>query len=582
ELLFRVTLPGTQPALPPQFVQDGTNPTSPVVDSGFVVYVQIVDPALKAYSVYANISEVPGSGLPSKDLMSYSATTGLFTLSLPNGGSATGTYYIFVNASDNLSSDSIAIPVTIVTGAVPPSGIALAVSPFPVVNRTVETVYATVQNAANVAGTVVVTFHAGGGSIGTATGPISAGGFAQFTTSWTPTAIGSYTLSAQANVSVGGTPTGALNVTVFPAVLFISHNVVAGTRLVNNTSAYLAEELQAAGFPFTASFVACNVALPTTAALQAYDVVVIDWGSTATGTCAATPSATEQGKITGAMVGSSFTSFLLVGSAEFASTGCASYSATFRSDFGITGSSGTCIATSASATTAVTYTANAGQGLRRDGIGALTLNKTLAGSAGFLPYAYFSQGATNGFLSSASGVIGSFIHAVGKGRGIVIGTDPALLMTTLPAPASAAWGNGAGGTALVYNTMNYLSRFSTASSPGRAVGDYAIAGATLTGLSAGHLSYIYVTIRSNGPVGGLVIVSLTTNGTQALFGGAPVSSTVALLTNGQNVTAVLTWEAPVSGSYSLAVTAVSFQSNLFGSLTQLPLNVLNKPIVYVP
>jgi hypothetical protein len=583
QLLFRVTLPGSIPNLPPQFVAQGTTPTNPVVFSGFSIYAQIVDSTLKPQSVYANVSQIPGSGLPAKDLMSYSSTTGLYTLSVPNGASVAGTYYVFVNATDNLSqTNTIAIPVIIGIGSVPNSGVAVAVSPFPVVNRTAETIFATVQNSAGSAGTVSLTFKAGATVLGTTSGPISAGGYAEFTNAWTPTAVGTVTLSVLANVSVGGAPTGALNVTVFPAVLFISHNVVAGTRLVNNTSAYLAEELQAAGFPFTPMFVACNAALPAATSLEAYDVVVIDWGSTATGTCATTPSTTEQGKITTAMAASSFTSFLMVGSSEFTATSCASYAAAFRSDFGMTGSSGTCIGTSSSATTAATYSAVSAQGFRRDGIGALTINKTLAASSGFLPYAYFSQGGSNTFLSTASGAVGIFTHVAKTGRGVMIGTDPALLMTTLPAPASAAWGQGAGGSAVLYNAMNYLSKFSTSGSTGRTFGDYAISGATLTGLSAGHLSFIYVTIRSNGPVGGLVEVSLTTNGTQALYGGAPVSTTVALLTTGQNVTAILTWEAPVSGSYSLAVTATSFQSNLFGTLTQLPLNVLNKPTVYVP
>ena len=582
ELLFRVTLPGSQPALPPQFVQDGINPGAPTVGSAFTVYVQIVDPQLKSYSVYANLSQVPGTGLPTKDLMTYSSTTGLYTLSVPNGASGAGTYYIFVNASDtNALANSIAIPLTVGVGAVPPSGIALAVSPFPVVNGTAETIYATVQNAANSAGTVTVTFHAGAALIGTTSGPITAGGVAEFTMAWTPITVASYTLSAQANVSVGGTPTGALNITVFPATLFISHNVVAGTRLVNNTSAYLAQELQAAGFPFTAMFVPCNSALPAATTLELYDLVVIDWGSSATGPCAATPSTTEQGKITTAMASSAYTNFLLVGASEFLSTGCSSYSSAYKADFGITGgSSGTCIGTSSSSTSAVTYTSVPAQGFRADGIGTLTLNKTLAGSSGFLPYAYFSQGGAHIFLATGTGAIGVFTHVARTGRGVVIGTDPALLMTTLPAPASAAWGNGAGGTAVVYNALNYLARFSSSSSTGRAFGDYAIAGATVVGVSASHLTSIYVTIRSNGPVGGLVIISLTTSGELALYGGAPVTTTVSLLTNGQNVTTVLTWEAPAAGSYVLAVAATTFQATLYGSLTQLPLNVLNNPTVF--
>ena len=581
QLLFRITLPGQNPVLPPQFVLSGISPASPIINQGFSVYVQIVDPALKPYSVYANVSQVPGTGLPALNLMSYSAATGQFALIIPNGATAAGTYFIFVNASDNNSgANTVAIPAVIGAGPIPPASVLIGVSPSPPVNGTAGTIYATVRNTAAAASNVNVTFRVGGNIIGVASGPISAGGTATFSHAWTPTSTGTAILSAQANVSGGGTPTGALNVTVFPKMLFIAHNVLAGTRLTNNTSAYLAEQIQAAGFPFTAQFIACNALLPAAATLQTYNVVVIDFGSTATGTCAATPATTEMNKITGAM-SAGFTNFLLVGSSFFSATTCASYTATFLTDFGIKGTVGTCVAHGVSATAAVTYAPTLASGFRQDGIGALTLNKTFQGSAGFEPYNYFSQGSNHGFLSTASGVFGSWFKASGNGRGIAIGTDPALLMTTLPAPASAAWGVAAGGTAVVYNVLNYASGFSTSTSPGRAFSDYAIAGATLVGLSAAHLTNVYVTLRANGPVADLVAASLTVNGTIAVYGGQPVSTAISLLPNGQNVTIVLTWEAPTSGAYNLAIVLQSFGSS-FGSLTQLPINIINKPTNFAP
>jgi hypothetical protein len=582
QLLFHVPLPGTNPVLPPQFVVQGTNPSNPTVDQPFSVYVQIVDSALLSYSVFASVSQVPGSGLPAVKQMTYSASTGQFSISFPNGATLAGTYYVFVNATDNLSqTNTVAIPIVIGTGPIPPAGITLAVSPVPPVNQTLETIYATVLNTGASPGTVNVTFHVGATTIGTASGPITAGGTATFSHTWTPASTGTFLITAQANVTGGGTPTGALNVTVLPRVELISHNVLALAHPVNNTSAYLAEAISAAGYPVTVIFVACNAALPTAVAMEAYDLVVIDFGSASTGTCAATPSTTEQAKITTSMAAVQ-NDFFIVGASFFTATACGSYGATLLTDFGIKGTSGTCFGTSASATTAATYTSNSAAGFRRDGIGALTINKTLNGVSTTVPYAIFSQGATNQWFSTASGTVGSWAKVANVGRGVALGTDPARLMTTLPAPISTAWGIGAGGTSVAYNVLNFLSGLSSASSPGRAFPDFAISGATLIGISAAHLTQVYVTLRANGPVGGLVTASLAVNGTIALYEGLPVSATVALLPNGQNVTVVLTWESSTSGPYTIGIIAVSFDGSLFASMGQLPINILNEPTVFVP
>lgn len=585
QLLFRVTLPGNNPNLPPQFVTEGTNPTNPIVSQSFTIYAQIVDPTLKANSVYANVSEIPGSGLPAFNKMTYSSVTGLWTLTVANGANAAGTYYVFVNASDNPvsgspQSNTVAIPVIVGTGLIPPSGVTLSVNPTPPVNGTAATIYARVVNTGASASTVQVTFRAGTTLVGTASGPISAGGTAEFSEAWTPTAVGTVLLTAQANVSGGGAPTGALNVTVYPSVLFIAHSVTAGTRLANNTSAYLEQEIQAAGFPFSTMFVACNVALPAASTYEPYDLVIIDFGSTSTGTCAATPSTTVQGYFTTAMASPYYTSFLILGSSFFSSTTCSSYSANLLTDVGIKSSGTTCFTASTSTTSAITYTATTASGFLSNGVQSLTLNKTLVGSTGFRPYDYFAGVTGHGFLSTASGTFGAFTKGTNLARGAAIASDPPLFMTTLPAPTSAADGLGAGGTEVLYNTLNYLAGISTSSSPGHATPDFAVSGVTLLGISASHLSYVYVTVRGNGPTGGLVTVSLTVNGTLALYNGAPVQTTFAVPSSGSDTTVVLTWQAPGVASYQLAVVAASFDGSLYATMSQLPISVLNQATTF--
>ncbi len=590
-LLYRVTLPGLVVNLPPQFVAVGTTPAQPTAGEAFTVYAEIVDPTLKTDSVYANVSQIPDPGIGTDTLMTYSSTTNLWTITVPNGAPAAGTYYVFVNATDNSANgaqvNSVAIPVVVTSSAASGGGssdVAISVNPTPPVNGTAGTVYAAVTNPGTSLASATVTFYSSGATIGSSTADVQAGGTTQFSASWTPSSIGVTLLSADANFTSGVDLTGALNVTVYPSVLYIAHSEVSG-RLSNNTSAYLAEEIQAAGFPFTESFVPCTSNLVSAATTyEAYNLVIIDFGSTNGGSCATTLSTTQQGYVTTAMTSSSRTAFLVVGASVFSTTSCATsgYTAAFLTDLGISngGGSGTCFTSGTATTTSLTWTSTAASGFLGDGIGTLTLNKTLAGSTGFRPYSYFAKGTTHTFLTAAGEPIGSWTKVTGAGRGAAIGTDPSLIMSTLPAPTSAAWGVGGAATEVLYNVLNYLSGLSSASTPGHAMPDFAISGATLVGVSASHLSYVYVTVRGNGPAGGLVTVSLTINGTLALFNGAPVLAEISVPSSGQDVTTVLTWEAPGVANYQLAVVGSSVSGTLYATTSQLPLNVLNQATVF--
>lgn len=585
ELLFRVTLPGATPILPPQFVAEGTSPAAPTVSQAFTLYVEISDPNLNPNSVYANVSAVPGSGLGTTDKMTYSASAGQFQLSFPSGANTVGTYYVFVNASDaspnGAARNTVAVPIVIsaASSSGEANGVQIAVSPLPVVNGTAETIYATVMNTGSSTATVKVTYYVGSTSLGSTSGSITGGGVTTLSHTWTPTAVGTAVLKTVANVSGQGSSTGIYNVTIFPTILFIAHSTPSG-RPANNTSAYMAEELKADGFPFTEMYLPCTSALPAAATLGAYDLVIIDFGSASGGSCDASPSSTSQGYVTSAMASPYYTDVLLVGADAWKSTTCSSYSSTLFSDLGATDSGATCTGTVTSATSAATYTAFSSAGLLADGVGALTVNKTLAASSAFTPIATFTNGGTDNYLTVGGATVGTIAHVSGRGRGAVLGTDPALLVTSLAAPASSTWQINAGGAQLLYNVVNYLAGFSTSSGPGRAFSDFAVAGAQVYGTSASHVSTVYVSLRANGAVGGLVSVSLTVNGTIALYGGAPVTATAYVSPNGQNVTVELVWEAQTPGPYTLGVVATGLTGNLYASQSQLPLSILNQPNVF--
>jgi hypothetical protein len=100
QLLFRITLPGSDPNSPPIFTQDGISPNSPAVSSPFTVYVGISDANLRPGSVFVNVSEIPGVTGSGLDAMSFLATSGLWVYTLPGGSTSSGTFYVFVNATD--------------------------------------------------------------------------------------------------------------------------------------------------------------------------------------------------------------------------------------------------------------------------------------------------------------------------------------------------------------------------------------------------------------------------------------------------------------------------------------------------
>lgn len=547
QLVFRIVLPGNNPNIPPDYINVGYTPALPSVGTSVTVYAQIADDDLNFHSPYINVSQIPGVTGTGTFPMTFSAATGLWTYTIAGSLiSRAGTFYVFLNATDNiLQKNSVALAIT-VTSPPAPIAISLSASPSVIVKGTAVALVALVTNEGSAGGTATVTFSAGGTLIATTSGPINSGSTASFSTSWTPSTTGVVGLFAQASIG-SASANGLLNETVFPKIVFVAHNVPGGTRGPDNTSAWLATELTAAGIPYTAAFVSCKSNIPA-ATFTGYTVAIVDFGSTWSGGCPKSATTTDEATITGATT----TNFWIVGSNAFGTAACSSYNSAF---FGLVGASysggGTCMVLP-NATGAATYTATLASGVRADGVPAsITINKTLAGVSTNVPYDYFNLGTTNtAYLAVNSHPVGTWKS--GSVRGAALASEPALLAAQLPNANN--WGTGVAGTAVVYNIVDWLSGLSNATATGRALNDFGVPQATLLGQSHSFVSTIYAGLRDNGPVGAVVTATLFVNGSLALFGGAPVAVSATVGAGGGFVFITLNWQAPSSGPFTLVVT----------------------------
>ncbi|MCI4319314.1 MAG: type IV pilin [Thermoplasmata archaeon] len=573
ELLFRTTLPGSNPNIPPTFLTTGTSPATPTIGGAVQIQAQIVDDDLRNYSVYVNLSQIPGVSVSGPQLMSYLGSIGMWVYNISAGTtSQAGTFFAFVNATDQVGQiGSVAIPVTVVS---PTSSsiitVSLLANPSAPIKGSGTTVTSLVTNNGGSSLPVTLAFLAAGTNVGSASGTIGGGQTSTFSITWTPTTVGAIQLVVDVTISGGGSGAASLNLTVWPKILFIAHDQISGQRNASNESAYFANELVADGVPFTSMFVACTAALPSQAALDAYGLVIVDFGSANAGGCKNSPSTAEQAKLQG-------TNFIVTGAALFAATTSASYGATFLTNFGIT-SAATVTATVTAATTTLTYTASVPNRLRADGVPAtLKLNQTLAGSAAFTPISYFKAGTTNpAWLKDGSNhAIGSWF-VTGGHNFVALGTDPSLLTTPLT-PSANSWGTGAAGAAVVYNLVGFAGGIATSGSAGRALYDFGISGAVLLGQHPSSLTTIYAALRENGATGATVTATLYVNGSVAVYQGIAVTASVTLSFAGNWSYVSLFWQAPGAGSYTLSVvlTVPGSQFNLLDD--QMPISLLNQP-----
>lgn len=581
ELLFQATLPATTSSVPPEFLHLGISPAEPTVGEAITITTQLSGPGLNLHSVYVNISALPGVTGPLRDAspMTYSPTTGVFAFTVPAGvTTSTGTFNVFLNASNQAGTpNSIALSVTISGGAgSTPVAVTLVPQPAaPVVGQPAR-LTALVTNPSATGGTVSVSFTADGTSVGSAGGSIGGGIEASFSSAWTPTSSGTVVLTAVANISGVGGGTAILSLTVYPSIFLVATNEVAGSEPAANDSAYLAEQLVAAGIPFFEQFVPCGAALPTN--LSSWDVAILDFGSANSGTCASAPSRAVQGQITSA---AATTSLWVVGSSAFGATSCRSYQASYFSLFGLGYRfRATCTAVDSSSQRGATWTASATMGLRSDGIGSISLNQTFAHSNAHRTADSFSRGVNGGgtaFLTTSAGPVGVF-RTSGSLRFVALAASPVRLSDALP--NGQTWVSGGPGVSAVYNVMDYLCGFASSSSPGRALPDAGVAGVKVWGTDHATTTTVYAAIRENGPSGGSVTVRLLVNGSMAYYEGVPVTETVTIGGDGAWSFVPLLWQAPGAGAYTIAVSIVSSSPGLYGLDNQLVAGLSNQPITF--
>jgi hypothetical protein len=580
QLIYHSVIPGQNPNIPPEFVNVGTTPAAPAVGASFTIYAQILDDDLNPNSVFVNVSQIPGEKGSALFQMSYASGTGTWDYTIaPAVTNTSGTFFVFINATDKAKQpNSVSLPVLLGggSGGTGSTGLTttLAASPGIPVVGSATTLVASVRNTNVNGGSVSVSFVVSGVTIGTQSGFVGPGSTTTLTQGWTPSTVGATVLKAIATVTSVGSATGTLNLTVFPKILFIAHSYVSGSSL-SNESAYLAEMLSAAGFPYTTMDVPCTSALPSSATMDGYNVVVIDFGSNPSGGCPTSPTSTDENAITG----TTGVSFWVVGANAFGATSAGSYTAAYLSLFGIPGS-GT-IVTRSSAPATATYQAAANVGLRSDGIptgaNAITLNKTLQGSSVYTSYDVFSKGVLHSYLNQSTNPVSAWATS-GSTRQAALGTDPALLRVALP--NGNAWGAGAAGTDLAYNVVDWLGGLSSPGSTGRASTDFAVASVDLVGVNHAAVSTIYSNVRSNGPAGGILTVTLYVNGQPALFNGVVVSADVVVGGNGQNGWASLVWQAPAAGTYTFFVTITGGTGDVYALNNLLNYQVLNQGVTF--
>lgn len=593
QLLFHQTVPGSSPSIPPQFTNQGTVPTNPTVGTKFKVFVQISDQNLNPVSspnaVMINYSLLPGFVGTSATAMTYSATNGSWEFYVPAGTLLTGTYYVFVSATDSLGlHNTIAVPVTLV--APPPQlpgpvSVTLALNQTSPVNGTASSLIATVVDEGASGGAVTVKFFVNGALIGTAGGLVVAGGSVSISQSWTPTKVGTAVIIAQGNVNGVGVSNGTLTLTIFPNILVIGKNLpFASTKTFGpaDESGWLRAALVSAGVPFRTTDLSCSSSLPTSTS-STYNkatVLILDFGSSTASTCP-TISASDQATVASLAVNRS----VLVFGADLWSTsagGCPS--AAFLSAFGLVGSASACAASLAlPAANAAVFTANAGVGLLGAGVPATwSVNKTIAGNATFqamsLAGALQSGFTATTFLTVSTKQVGEFVKGAGGIVKAIVGLDPSMLAQTLPAPGSQTFGTGAAGTELVYNLVDFVTGITPngATNSNRQGTDFAVSEMQLLGLKHTAPTSVLAGVRSNGLVGGVVTVTLLVNGTPALYGGQVVSQVLYVNGGGAAVFVSLSWQASGGGPYALAVQVIAASdanslNNVFaGSILPIP------------
>ncbi|MGI0150406.1 MAG: hypothetical protein ACREC5_00520, partial [Thermoplasmata archaeon] len=598
-LIYRDVLPGSYPTVPPEFTNSGVTPTTPLVGSSFIVFVQIADQNLPTNSrnVKLNYSLLPGpfSGVAPQS-MSWSPSSGSWQFSIPAGTTQSGSYFVYVTAIDtNGLSNTIAIAVNLElnpNGAGPVS-VAIFLGGPNAINGTVSTILAMVTDNGAAGGTASVQFFLALTSLGTPAGAaITAGGTATVSITYTWTEVGAATIFAKASVPGVGSANSTLSFTVFPSILVIAKNTAYTTAKSFSSSdeaGWLEQGLLSAGIPFTAATESCSATLGSTLVsgsstytLSSFGIVVIDYGSSTYATTCKNDLHHDEAELEALATGT--TSVWIIGSNPI--FGCTAPVAAFQTDFGLKYSTSCGSAVALPAT--ITYSPNYAVGLENDGIaGSYSVNATVAANATYVLYSmnnWLSAGShATTFLTDGASDLGAFYAPSTHSREVFETVDPSTMAQTLP--DLDKFDSGAGAASLVYNVIDYLGGITTSATPTNTsnhggtdfgVGEVAVLG---QGHASSKPTTVYAAVRSNGEEHGAVTVLLLVNGVPATLGGATVGTTIFLAGGGVSEWITLVWEAPAAGSYSLSVELLASGDN-YALNNELGPGILNQPLTF--
>ena len=577
-LLFRQTLPGSSPSVPPQFTNYGLVPASPVVGNTFKVYAQITDPYLSTSStaVLLNYSLLPGFSTAVPVSMTYSSSSGTWSYTVPASSTpAVGTYFVFISATDSVPlSNSVAIPVTIVAASTAPTAplsVSLALNVSAPVTGLAATILATVTDIGTAGGTVTAKFVVGSTTLGTNTGAITPGGTITIaSSSWTPSAIGAVVLNVQASIPGVGIANGTETVIVYPPILLFAHNTAYSAAGSVKTyvspadeASWLANALTADGVPYTATASSCKSALPAASntIYPANAVIIVDYGSSSSPGCGSQLIVNDMATL--ATLAASHSVWIVGSNAWSTSTACTSLSSSsFKTIFGLkTAASGACAASvTLPSSGGGVYTSTVASGLRGDAVQAsYSINATVAGNSTFSAYTLsnaFQSGASATTFFKIGGTVAGTFYTTGGNHEVILGFDPSMLVRTLPAPGSQAWGSGGAAAEITYNIMDYLTGITPAGAANseHPVADFGVSEVQLIGTSHKSTTTVQALIRCNGLVGGEVGVELLVNGTPTDYQGTYVVQTLYFANSAVASTFVtLLWQAPTGGPYTLTV-----------------------------
>jgi hypothetical protein len=118
QLIYSTILPGTPIAVPPTFVEASISPANPGVGAAFSISA-VVTGNTGGNAVWVTLSNIPGLSGYGSQKMNYSASTNQWTFTVPaSKTNANGTYYAFVNVTNNVGQAATAgVAITLVSSS---------------------------------------------------------------------------------------------------------------------------------------------------------------------------------------------------------------------------------------------------------------------------------------------------------------------------------------------------------------------------------------------------------------------------------------------------------------------------------